>query len=189
MNRRKAGFTLVELPVVSGRKRAAFTLVELLVVIAIIAVLIAMLLPVLTKARQAANNTLCLSNLRQMGQGIAMYTNMHKGTLPFGYWSGDPTPQGVGDATKEADWTTLLSWVMVKGGGNTYNDYGGKATVGVSTIKGGTIRVLRCLTTPTRSGGIFRDRSGCTIPPILASCRHWTIPTLSLPIHSAGRHF
>ena len=51
---RRRAFTLVELPVVSTRKRTAFTLVELLVVIAIIGVLVALLLPAVQAAREAA---------------------------------------------------------------------------------------------------------------------------------------
>jgi len=56
-------------------------LIELLVVISIIALLIAILLPALGAARSAARATICLSNLRQQGIGIAAYTNDHDGLL------------------------------------------------------------------------------------------------------------
>jgi len=56
-----------------GRRRQGFTLVELLVVIAIIAVLSALLLPALRRAREVAKQARCLSNLRQIGFGWQMY--------------------------------------------------------------------------------------------------------------------
>jgi prepilin-type processing-associated H-X9-DG protein len=91
-------------------------LVELLVVIGVIAVLIGILMPALSRARQSANKATCLANLRQMGQTMAMYTNANKGRLPFGYWDGT---QGGGNGSGAADWAVLLLQVL-RGGGNTY---------------------------------------------------------------------
>jgi prepilin-type N-terminal cleavage/methylation domain-containing protein/prepilin-type processing-associated H-X9-DG protein len=76
-------------------QRRAFTLVELLVVIGIIALLISILMPALTKARKAAMDAMCLSNLRQFGNGVAMYAQDYGGYIPWstfdGYDSGTPT--------------------------------------------------------------------------------------------------
>src|SRR4051794_28497788 len=62
--------------------RRAFTLVELLVVIGIIAVLISLLLPAITKARNAANNVACLANLRSIGQAMTIYATENGGCIP-----------------------------------------------------------------------------------------------------------
>jgi prepilin-type N-terminal cleavage/methylation domain-containing protein len=68
----------------STRRPRAFTLVELLVVIGIIAVLVGLLMPTLTRARERARRTVCMSNLRQIGQAIHLYANENKGCIPFG---------------------------------------------------------------------------------------------------------
>jgi prepilin-type processing-associated H-X9-DG protein len=62
----------------------AFTLVELLVVIGIISVLISILLPSLSKARNSARDVKCMSNLRSLGQGLQLYATEWKGRLPYG---------------------------------------------------------------------------------------------------------
>ena len=65
-------------------KKSSFTLVELLVVIAIIAILAAMLLPALSKARETARKSSCSNNLKQLSLAFAQYTNDNNDSLPIG---------------------------------------------------------------------------------------------------------
>ena len=117
---------------------SGFTLVELLVVIGIIALLISVLLPALSKARKAANTIACASNLRQIVQAMMVYASQNNNYIPGGpNTSGaflfDPTPQNgapVFDAqysdafcpgiSQDWDWQAPIAKVM----GASFNEAG-----------------------------------------------------------------
>jgi prepilin-type N-terminal cleavage/methylation domain-containing protein/prepilin-type processing-associated H-X9-DG protein len=66
-------------------RRPGFTLIELLVVIAIIAILAAILFPVFAQAREKARQTMCVSNMKQIGLGVQMYAQDYDEKMPFNY--------------------------------------------------------------------------------------------------------
>jgi prepilin-type processing-associated H-X9-DG protein/prepilin-type N-terminal cleavage/methylation domain-containing protein len=102
-------------------KLRAFTLVELLVVIGIIAVLVGILLPALSRARQQANLITCQTHLRQIGQAIFIYVADNQGFLPYGYWNGTYLTYTY-DNTKANDWGILLSNLLSSRLGNDFAD-------------------------------------------------------------------
>jgi prepilin-type N-terminal cleavage/methylation domain-containing protein/prepilin-type processing-associated H-X9-DG protein len=101
--------------------RNAFTLVELLVVIGIIALLIALLLPAMTRAREQAKTLKCAAQLRQIGIGLNTYAVNNHGSIPA--WSGWQIPggDGTGDDEPGEGWTEQLAQYCTQPLSEMYN--------------------------------------------------------------------
>jgi prepilin-type N-terminal cleavage/methylation domain-containing protein len=103
----------------AGRADSAFTLIELLVVIAIIAILAAMLLPVLARARDTAKGVQCLGQMRQLGLGTQLYANDNGDLLPRSQhsaaeldqqvWERALAPELGGGSSATTAWTNLVA--------------------------------------------------------------------------------
>ncbi|MGZ0655287.1 type II secretion system protein [Coraliomargarita sp. W4R53] len=86
----------------NNSNKRAFTLIELLVVIAVIAILSAILLPVVSKVRDRAAGVKSLSNLRQVGTAMGLYLNDHGGDYP--HWIVGTTPTWYNTLSEDGDY-------------------------------------------------------------------------------------
>jgi len=91
------------------RNRRGFTLVELLVVIAIIGILVALLLPAIQAAREAARRTQCTNNLKQIGLALQNYHDTHR-SFPYGSYNLRETWPSTG-----SNWRALILQFMEQG--------------------------------------------------------------------------
>lgn len=115
-----------------GMVPRGFTLIELLVVVAIIGVLVSILLPALSRARQQARATVCLSNLRSLGLAVQVYLQHNHETFPsFGYLHG-------GESNPAQSWINLLAEYYARSGGEVLGS--GSA----ATLQGEVRDIRRC---------------------------------------------
>lgn len=92
------------------KRNRAFTLIELLVVVAIIALLISILLPSLSRAREITKRAVCASNLRSIGQGMKVYSNDNADWYPTAAY---PLPPGSGAGnTTSVTFVTYMAYSM-----------------------------------------------------------------------------
>lgn len=153
--------------------RRAFTLVELLVVIAIIGVLVALLLPAVQAAREAARRSQCLNNFKQVGLAFLNYES-GKAQLPFPTYSQDPlTPQIVLGVN---NWAPHVLPYLEQG--NLIAGYDVKVDWWKEpnrNIVQNPVSVLTCPSTPNPNR--IQDKPETTPPNKTGACGDFVVPT------------
>lgn len=148
------------------RKPVGFTLVELLVVIAIIGILIALLLPAVQAAREAARRSQCTNNLKQLALGLHNYESSYGTFPPAAIWMGGTTaPEDARNANWGATWVVMvLPFIEQKPLADQYDSRllarTGNATTGNNMVTRTQIPALLCPTHPLVTSRLTQDFDG-----------------------------
>jgi prepilin-type N-terminal cleavage/methylation domain-containing protein len=167
--------------------KRGFTLVELLVVIAIIGILVALLLPAIQAAREAARRSQCTNNMKQLGVALHNYLDNHKKFPPagvnYGWAGGGTTPAIYGNILNVSGWVMTLPYLEQQGLYDRYdsscaacicatnppnNAITGAAATCTTSAENAVVvsTVLKCFTCPSDPGNpILSDKGGTSYNP------------------------
>lgn len=138
---------------VFSRARSGFTLIELLVVIAIIGVLVALIMPAVQSAREAANRTQCLNNLRQIGLAAELYHDVFS-SFPSGWYCDETDPSCVVTGALPIMWNGMTGLFLKMELENNYNELNFQLPTNAFANTTGTRRTLTMLMCPSNKRDI-----------------------------------
>ena len=141
-------------------RRRAFTLVELLVVIAIIGILVALLLPAVQSAREAARRMQCQNNLKQLGLALHNYHDQHMSFPPSSVWADEGTISTLNNDKLGPNWVILALPFLEQQ--NLFNSFNFKQPIPHSDNAVARSTRLSAMLCPSDSGYNSKDFDGST---------------------------
>jgi prepilin-type N-terminal cleavage/methylation domain-containing protein len=146
--------------VFSSRKtRRGFTLIELLVVIAIVGILLALLLPAVQMAREAARRTQCRNHLKQLGLALHNYQEVHSGVLPPGWVGVAPNGTSNVEGTSGWGWASMLFDHLDQPMQDARIDFDQSILAPVNSVRRTGLPSFRCPTDPGPERASIFDRT------------------------------